>query len=1362
MASNPVHTTAPCGDVVLLPVKLDAFVLNEAVCNGGEFDAKIAPITQPNYTFLRLDDFYLQNDVLNHVDLHAASPAARNPRVTDLRTASRRDNRLGVYLHWTLPRVYRLAATTQEGGELRQDMSKQQLVPTRWLVVRQLDLATVEPKGATADEFDAWVVESDRKRDLYEDLTEQDDMEVDVSPFVSAEVNDAGRAIGDQAEVFIGKKTCLRSWEEDLNAPRTRVSVFDSSNQLFPDYQPHNSNVFSMVDPLVFGDGKQKLTKANASYFVIGWHAQESQDPFAVGDHGASRKERLRALSMALADNQMDGVQDWLDGPAGGTRVLCHGAIYDVEWDISQKPPNVPADEYCRKLNEQMPISLGTTPIDALMAYFDGYKSIDKARIERAESSVDAIQLLLRSTDDGVESQRRAEDLLGSTLYMSSEGGTEYHLAAGESSAPSGGISREEVARKRAQRAANIVKLKELNKAQALLDSASRQRQEMQWDMFSLWWRYLSDHNGAARAQQIRQAAQDLQARAEELDGTIERVVASMQSDGGLKAALPGAKSGAKPPFFKPLDPTLLIGGVPTGWEHDFLKLTQVRLPSQAIGSMEGEDPANMPPAMEPLASLAKARLPSHLSPAVGCLLAEFIALNPRDGGNSGAQAAKVMPLYHDQLPTKPDGSPSPWRDRWNSTQPWFPLFMEWEAEYIHIPMEHWELRESTSSRSSVERLSYQIKKDVDLAAVALQSGRRLISGRNLLLPQPVVSLRQIISQLLADTPSSTLETSLPEEKRAELESWFNQLAFLSAPLSGFVDHLTTRFQGSHVKPSIRLADGTRAIDDALRASAGAGFTADMLHFIGDATTLTPYGTSVLVPRGSSVFHPATHGQLRLVKLNIIDKFGQVIHAIDQGMSPEDAAPLYPCISERLRPQAVHSEPLVANTVERAPSGLCEFIQLPPRINQLARLNADFVEICHGPGGNAVVNRLREEENPVWGWLVVNFPNNGLQLFEPGGAFYREIRFGGAAGTLASDNWLPFAPSAEDAARHAASPGTAQLNKLVEKLRDPQYMRGFVNMIEEASRNTPAAPEAYSETIQSIIGRPLALVNAAWSIELAHEELNNLSAFHEAKNSDQTLLDQYEDTTRYSFPVKLGDKGRLFDGLIGYFTRRDDDTAVAGDFYDLDTLNTPYVSRPQGPGDRRREITPERYLSLEPTWASPIDDIPRGAGHDLAEAYEAAFSRNLSVVGAVMDPFRAVHAFSGVLPPKALRLLPWVWEEAFRKMTAFFHLGPMVMQRDVPPLDMRDRLTDRWDEVAPVKSDVRLHFAPGADWAWLQPYAVEKTKRHQEGNSDEGKDSGLETIFMPLAVGQIPQGLKLSPGPYTAIDGYMQVRESLQ
>ena len=66
---------------LLVPLQLDAFVLNEAACNGRNY--YVAPLTQPNYTFMRLHDNLIVPDVLDHVDLHDATPSYLNSRITD-------------------------------------------------------------------------------------------------------------------------------------------------------------------------------------------------------------------------------------------------------------------------------------------------------------------------------------------------------------------------------------------------------------------------------------------------------------------------------------------------------------------------------------------------------------------------------------------------------------------------------------------------------------------------------------------------------------------------------------------------------------------------------------------------------------------------------------------------------------------------------------------------------------------------------------------------------------------------------------------------------------------------------------------------------------------------------------------------------------------------------------------------------------------------------------------------------------------------------------------------------------------------------------------------------------------------------
>lgn len=63
---------------------MDAFCLTADLANPNTHTSRICPVTQPDYTGLRLQDAVLQHDILDHVDLHKSQPAEFNPRLADL------------------------------------------------------------------------------------------------------------------------------------------------------------------------------------------------------------------------------------------------------------------------------------------------------------------------------------------------------------------------------------------------------------------------------------------------------------------------------------------------------------------------------------------------------------------------------------------------------------------------------------------------------------------------------------------------------------------------------------------------------------------------------------------------------------------------------------------------------------------------------------------------------------------------------------------------------------------------------------------------------------------------------------------------------------------------------------------------------------------------------------------------------------------------------------------------------------------------------------------------------------------------------------------------------------------------------
>jgi hypothetical protein len=118
----PLPPTAVC-----VPLSVDAFILNEAVCNSGK--AFIAPFSLPDYSALG-PGIRLQHDVIPHLDMRTAYPASINTRIADLDTGTPRIDRLGVYLHWAVPQPFRAGlAATDSGQEMHKSLKEAKGLP---------------------------------------------------------------------------------------------------------------------------------------------------------------------------------------------------------------------------------------------------------------------------------------------------------------------------------------------------------------------------------------------------------------------------------------------------------------------------------------------------------------------------------------------------------------------------------------------------------------------------------------------------------------------------------------------------------------------------------------------------------------------------------------------------------------------------------------------------------------------------------------------------------------------------------------------------------------------------------------------------------------------------------------------------------------------------------------------------------------------------------------------------------------------------------------------------------------------------------------------------------------------------------
>jgi hypothetical protein len=454
---------------------------------------------------------------------------------------------------------------------------------------------------------------------------------------------------------------------------------------------------------------------------------------------------------------------------------------------------------------------------------------------------------------------------------------------------------------------------------------------------------------------------------------------------------------------------------------------------------------------------------------------------------------------------------------------------------------------------------------------------------------------------------------------------------------------------------------------------------------------------------------------------------------------------------------------------------LCRFVQLTPSINQDARINSAFLTRTDSkvyPFWRETIDDV--PESPIFGWIVINYQDYGLQFFLPDGTFYREVRVGGPTGSNAGGKWLPFDPPA------TPSTGTAQLDELIARLADPHdpqatFLQGFFDMINSAIKTMPYPPSDYSAFANSLIGKPLALLNVGWSLELSSPALD-------AQNTLGNLpTDVATDLAQYSFPFKIGDADRPFDGVVGYWhsdNTRDGTTK-------WDELFTYF---PSTATSKSISIQPHNFPALSPTYIEPSAD----AGYPVVgitnprkySSYVEARTAQYYITTMLVDPYTPIHAYSPILPIKSLVLPNWTIQKAFTRMTAFFRLGPSLLSKDVPTKydEHRPLNADSWfkaqDTSNPPSTDLvpaptttttpgpaipaapTLPLPPPAPsirlpisgkkglWQWLQPY-------------DVTVDGQQVTRYNALGVEQDDTNIRRDPAPYTFVEGYLQLARPL-
>ncbi|MFI8886998.1 hypothetical protein [Streptomyces sp. NPDC053813] len=1159
----------------------------------------------------------------------------------------------GVRLQWQFPEALTAGHYDEETGE-----TTFPLVPNRWLIVRYFD-----PKGQPAptdrDTVHAkgWLVHSDYLESDY-DRTDEAELKVpDLRDPRSAETT------------FLSLVTDIT--DEPWTDPGRRepfLTAVGPGLPAFAAYEPYHEGVFSFHDDLKdLEDGAIDTYPPDnrLSYLAVGWYSEQPADILAqaLTIPGLLPPDRTdpQAVLNALGWLPPGTVPDTL------RNTLYVGTALGVTW----------------KQRDYLPPSDKPDPVNAPLKVAVGHSVGDAAAALTAHQTCNAetgdlLSALCHGTIDSFDAPGGDDDLdeaLRSTWFAGHEAGYVWRLAEQRADDSDDHLGAGAGAHRTAP-SADPQWLVRLNAQQAAHDAEFPKLRSLQWRTWTLWFlrnraaregAHAPGFDAAADAQLDPAASPDGKPSIAKLTKEqYDKVAALAQSlprgttPEELQAAI--ADFTARPDvdvpkgmtlqremsenYYTPADPVVVIEGAHVGEPLVCEDPLPVRLAGDLLRSLKIGDSFEDVPAQPPSPRL------DGLPPLLTALLAEFALLDKAAWTPAAAPGPTALhnAIAHRDLNVA--GRLAHYVAVWK--QPWLPMYLQWDIRYVPTPFrtedtEHWEFNGNT----------YTWKGTGSTAQDAPSSLRRIFRGRSFLTP----TVRHLVERQL----DRYLETYPDAEDLGvrRLRTDAADLDLLSQTLDGFHDWLLT--QSGEARP--------------LRSRIP---VPDALHpLLGDpATCPAPSGHSDTDPVDDT-FQPVRAGQFSFYDLRIIDRFGRVVDLTNGAQNNyERFAPI----------RALSVLPDARKPLYPDPIGAQRFIQLPPRLQQPARVRLTATPALDGAAATATITArdAGTPTTPVAGWLLVNHLDQTLMVYAPDGAPLGEMRVLNTTQTIAW-NPLPHSPFPDPESREFTA-AHQRLAGFIAGLRGQTSPHlAFAALLEAIDRALDGieAPSAQNDAIPSrLIGRPVAVVAADLAIDLQGLPLTNPGwdtapippsdgVIAGTASVDTASAEDYPGHDGYRWPVRLGSAARLTDGLIGYFTSA------------------------TGPGGKVSYTT---LFTEQPTDAhSFLQPIGTGSGLALPATLpgQDAATHHLTLL---MDPHAAVHATTDILPTARLSLDADFVHTSLAQIRAAFRLHPLLAVAR-PPAPQDDTALTRGPEgTRETESIVMPHPAAWhGDWTWAEP-----------------------------------------------------------
>jgi hypothetical protein len=1012
----------------------------------------------------------------------------------------------GIHLHWVLPRAYR------HGVQDADDESPVfPLAPNRWLITR------IAEKGKNI-EIKRWVVESDY---IHENGTEPNWLRMDkVKPSTTLKPGDKFKPIQ------IGKVYDYESWLQTGSKQDDKELFLTILSPCDPGFAANYSsckNVFGFHDTLT----NEQDVNTVYTYAITGWMSNPSKDILAGCTTGSDWVNKMKELSWEVSVNEK--LPEGYQLPGG---VLCHAILNDVRWEKGAVTrSSIPADGLNIAIGNTVSEALASLITEYTTTGFaeetNAYLSALQYNV-MAEQSVDNgwnILNSLKATAGPGPGTRILMKQAHNRGFQASNGGSVWMLSKKEKPE----LLKSDDTDHNLPLQADASKLLEaLNNAQHQCDDLLNTMPMLQGERYANWFKQelLSVNSKkrkkitAAAKSSLLSALQKDNERIETLlqqfatgdeDATVDDVkkkytviidekkkllIKTLASDPAYKDY--ELKESKMPPYYHPNEPVVVIQGLEPSKIYSEKNTVLCRMEGQLIDTIHFEQPVDPKIVNADYRKLARDMGLSNkgLYPQVSLLFTETLALCPLLSAKAAAavlgQSAstdKVTKLAAAITKILADSESSAGKFRNNETkavlplsyarewrgkeQPWIPLMMEWEVEWVPAQtalddkgmLSKWNFG-AGSGKQKLNNIDYSLKSSL------LKKGK--------------LSAEKGISYKGRVALSADLTSRLNDMTNTFGKEIFSGIKPMYQSLSGLNQHMVMMETGIQLPP-LKSKDGKYVVDD-------------VVEKIEDQYLWNP------VPEDRG-FYPFRGGLFRLKNLFIIDAFGQNLPLINSNDDDENK-------------NAKNSKPkmLVSSSMETTSGN--ENIALPPRICQPARLRFKWLSAA-----DETTERETDTDpgtSPVCGWLLHNKIDKSLMVFNAVGATLGSLK-------LATDNSLRWIlPPGID--------GTANIDTNIPNLRLRNFVNSvyeagkdtfkeLLQQVDVMSQKAVKAKKAIAAGVGNLpLGTPIAVAGASCHLELKGLPPRNWSA----KNSDSDL-------SKVNFPFFIGNNLSRTDGVICFY-----------------------------------------------------------------------------------------------------------------------------------------------------------------------------------------------------------------------------------